>query len=304
MRPWQIAHHQARKKSIEDARARYKEDEMPKLMPRVIDCHRPRGALRFPLATRGRGYHTDGKPGETKEKHDYKKENVNWKRMWQDFRAADMYWAALYVGLFSSVTVSCVVFAWNLVNWCFTVIKEAILRRRLNLSSYVAMGYAEALLFCHHRMNVLEEVNDLTVLYFHAQKWAQYTKTEKEESIQAFVLNRLCRYIKLPDYPIRTSRDATLFLRQTITCYVNCLKDDQHLMEKYKLLCLQTLMEMKDMNAAASFDPKLVAIAMYAEEALKSTARWKIDNLRLLEIEVLEEADEESDEEADEESAE
>ena len=35
-------------------------------------------------------------------------------------------------------------------------------------------------------MNVVEEVNDLTVLCTHAQKWAHYTKTEKEESIKAF----------------------------------------------------------------------------------------------------------------------
>jgi hypothetical protein len=59
---------------------------------------------------------------------------------------------------------------------------------------------------------------------------------------------------RLPGNPIRTSRDATLFLRQAITCYVNCLKDDQDLMEKYKLLCLHTLTELKDMNAATSFE--------------------------------------------------
>ena len=91
------------------------------------------------------------------------------------------------------------------------------------------------------------------------------TLHEKEESIKAFVRNvlcpgllrlmeGLCRYIKVQDYPIRTSRDATLFLRQTITCYVNCLKDDQDLMDKYKLLCLHTLTELKDVNAPASFE--------------------------------------------------
>ena len=33
----------------------------------VNDVHRRRGGLRSPVATRGRGYHTDGRPGEANE---------------------------------------------------------------------------------------------------------------------------------------------------------------------------------------------------------------------------------------------
>lgn len=52
-------------------------------------------------------------------------------------------------------------------------------------------GFAEALLFSHYRINILEEINDLTVLYNHAQQWAKYTKIEKETCVKAFIQQRI-----------------------------------------------------------------------------------------------------------------